>query len=677
MQFIKEIPRLLRWIFSVLLTLLGVMTIARFLFFWAYNPPGKAFSGSAFLLGFRYDLRIVCVIGLAMLIICAIPYLHPFKRIGAKKFWNFLLPLVFLLMVFIYIADYYHFDYLHQRLNASVLNYLQDAGISGSMMWQSYPVVKIFLLFIVLVLLARFVFGRLLRSYQQQRPLNNRRRIGFYMVTVLLFAQCIIGKIVVKPGQFPLRWSDAYALNDDFKANLALNPFQSFLSSLSFRNSKPDIKKVRASYSLMATYLGVQQPDNDQLNYARNYPGDSTQNKPNIVLVICESFSAYKSSMYGNTLNTTPYFKSLCDSGVFFDRCFTPAYGTARGVWATITGIPDVESPGTASRNPSAVDQHTIINDFKGYNNFYFLGGNATWANIRGLLTNNINGVKLYEADDYKAKPIDVWGISDKNLFLESNAILKEQTKPFFAVIQTADNHRPYTIPSEDKAAFQLKSFPTDSLKHYGFESNDEMNAFRYTDFCYQTFMEAAKKEKYFDNTIFVFVGDHGIRYSGKLDYFPKAWVEQGLTCEHVPLLFYAPKLLQPKTNHDVCSQVDILPSIATLTRTPYRNNSFGRNLFDPGPAFDFKSVFHSEKFAFVIDHDVHSIGLVTNEYYYLKNLKSGKVDFVSVTGNEAVPSTPHTDSIQTYLSRLTDAYYETAKYLLFNNKKLPNPATP
>ena len=62
-------------------------------------------------------------------------------------------------------------------------------------------------------------------------------------------------------------------------------------------------------------------------------------------------------------------------------------------------------------------------------NNFYILGGNATWANIRGLLTNNINWVKLYEADDYKAKPIDVWGISDKNLFLESNAILKEQTK--------------------------------------------------------------------------------------------------------------------------------------------------------------------------------------------------------------------------------------------------------
>ena len=79
-------------------------------------------------------------------------------------------------------------------------------------------------------------------------------------------------------------------------------------------------------------------------------------------------------------------------------------------------------------------------------------------------------------------------------------------------MIQTADNHRPYTIPAEDKANFKLKNYPTDTLNKYGFQSNDELNAFRYTDFSFQTFIEAAKKEKYFNNTIFVFVGDHGIR---------------------------------------------------------------------------------------------------------------------------------------------------------------------
>jgi phosphoglycerol transferase MdoB-like AlkP superfamily enzyme len=670
-MLLQRIPKLLRWIFSVVLIFLITMTIFRFIFFWAYNPPHKAFSGSAFFMGLRFDARIACIVGISMMLLSFIPFLNPFRNYKAKGFWNFLLPLVFTILVLFYFIDFYHYDYLHQRLNASVLNYLQDAGISFSMMWQTYPLVRAGILLIIFLLAARFIFGRLLNHYLQQESFYKRRGILLYIISFILLAQLIIGKIVVMPGQFPLRWSDAFTLTDDFKANLALNPFQSFLSTLSFRHSSYDAKKVKEAYPLVAAYLGVQQPDSSKLNYERKYfAADSTAVKPNIVLVICESFSAYKSSMYGNPLNTTPYFNELCRNGIFFDRCFTPAYGTARGVWATITGIPDVESPSTASRNPNAVDQHTIINDLKGYDNYYFLGGSATWANIRGLLTNNINGLHLYEEQDYKASKIDVWGISDKNLFLEANKVLKEQNKPFFAVIQTADNHRPYTIPKEDEANFKKLSFPTDTLKRYGFESNEELNAFRFTDYCYQQFIETAKKEKYFDNTIFVFVGDHGIRGSAG-DMFPKSWTEQGLTCEHVPLLFYAPKLLQPKRIHDVASQVDILPTIASLAKTNYTNNTFGRNLFDTIiPQQQYQNAFRAEEYAFIIDHDVKTIGLVSNQYYFLKNIKTGKEDLVSMINNDPVEKNPQTDSIKSILSQLTGAYYETAKYLLLNNKK-------
>jgi len=668
MLFLHRIPKLLRWILSVVLLLLVVMTIARFIIFFRFNPPGKAFSGSAFIMGLRFDARVTCIVGLGMMLLCAVPYLNPVKNYRAKKFWNILLPVIFLLMLFVFAVDYYHFDYLHQRLNATVLNYLEDAGISFNMMWQSYPLLKIMIGLILVFLLSRFIFGRLLARYQQQESFYKRKGILSYFIIFLVFGGFIFGRI----GQFPLRWSDAYTLSDDFKANLALNPFQSFLSTLSFRNSSFDIKKVRASYPLMVSYLGVNNPDRNTLNFERTHViADSASIKPNIILVICESFSAYKSSMYNNSLISTPFFNELCDNGIFFDRCFTPAYGTARGVWATITGVPDVESPRTASRNPNAVDQQTIINSFTGYQNLYFLGGSATWANIRGVLTNNIRNLKLYEQDDYNAPRIDVWGISDKNLFLEANKILKQQAKPFFAIIQTADNHRPYTIPGEDKDEFRSISFSSDSLKRFGFESNEEMNAFRYTDFGFRKFMEAAKKESYFSNTLFVFVGDHGIRYNGTLEYFPKSWTEQGLTCEHVPLLFYAPKFLQPKRISNVCSQVDILPTIASAVGIPYTNNSMGRNLFDTiSNKVQYGLLLPKEHYAFVIDHDVKTIGLAGNRYYFLKNLKTGKEEMVSMTGNEPIPVNADTDSIKNYLRQLTDAYYETAKYLLLNNKK-------
>ena len=661
----------MRWIFSVVLIFLATMTLFRFILFWSYNPPGKAFTGSAFIMGLRFDLRWAAGIGLAMMILCTIPFINPFKNAAARRFWNFFLPLLFLVLLIFYGADYYHFDYLHQRLNATVLNYLQDAGISFNMMKESYPLFKISTALILFVLLAWILFRKLLFRFQHQTVISPKKNKLLFIIFFLLLVQCVIGKIIVMPGQFPLRWSDAYTLSDDFKANLALNPMQSFFSSLSFRKPGYNLNKVKAFYPMMAGRLGVRQPDSNHLNFERNISWPATASgKPNVVLVICESFSAYKSSMYGSPLNTTPYFAQLCNNGIFFDRCFTPAYGTARGVWATITGIPDVESPGTASRNLNAVNQHTIINDFQGYNHFYFLGGSATWANIRGLLTNNIGDLKLFEEQDFKAAHLDTWGISDKNLLLEANNRLKLQTNPFFAIIQTADNHRPYSIPGEDEHSFKLIHFSTDSLKRFGFDSNEEMNAFRYTDFCYQQFIEAAQKEKYFDNTIFIFVGDHGIRgNAGEL--FPRSWTEQGLTCEHVPLLFYAPKLIKPNRIHEICSQVDILPTVAALAKIPYTNTTFGRDLLDTASLISsFKSLPPAENLAFIFDEGLKTIGLVSDRYYFLKDLKSGKQQMVALTDNSPVPQNLQTENVKLNLSRLTDAFYETALYMLLNNKK-------
>jgi phosphoglycerol transferase MdoB-like AlkP superfamily enzyme len=360
--------------------------------------------------------------------------------------------------------------------------------------------------------------------------------------------------------------------------------------------------------------------------------------------------------MVNNPLNTTPFFNELSKQGIFFERCFTPTYGTARGVWGTITGVPDVSLTKTASRNPAAVDQRTIINAFADKEKFYFLGGSTSWANIRGLLTNNINGLHLYEEGDYKAAKIDVWGISDKNLFLESNKILAQQTKPFFAVIQTADNHRPYTIPEEDLDEFKKQTVPQKQLEQHGFGSVDEYNAFRYTDFTFQKFIEVAKKEKYFDNTLFVFIGDHGIRGDAG-SMLPRSFSDEGLTTVHVPLLFYYPKGLQPSLRKDVSSQLDILPTIAGITGGAYANNSLGRDLLSPAKG----------KYAFVFDPDIKQIGVVDSNHYYNYKIGSTQESFSSVIDNRKIKVSEST--LKEY-RKITDAFYETARYLLLNNKK-------
>jgi phosphoglycerol transferase MdoB-like AlkP superfamily enzyme len=156
-------------------------------------------------------------------------------------------------------------------------------------------------------------------------------------------------------------------------------------------------------------------------------------------------------------------------------------------------------------------------------------------------------------------------------------------------------------------------------------------------------------------------VGDHGIR-GNAAGMLPKSYTEQGLTCEHVPLLFYAPQWLAPQKITDVCSQVDILPSIAGLVKMPYRNAAMGRNLFD--------TVANRTPQAFIIDHDEKTIGILTNDYYFRQNMKTGSENFVPLRNNEPIPVNPQTDSIRKSLHRLTQGYYETAKWMLVNNKK-------
>jgi len=661
----QSIPRILRWIIVVALFFFLLMFVLRVAAFNYFAPPGSHAADmlKSFWLGFRFDAREVGVVCLLLLIAGSIPSLHPFARKTGKTVSLSIVGLFLVTVIILYVFDFLHFRYLLQRLNASALGFLADAKISGTMVWQTYPVLRILLGMLLVFFILFWILKKFYKSIAKTAYTGSKsKRIVLGIFVFLLCALGIFGRV----GQYPLRWSDAFDLGNDFQANLALNPFQSFFSSLSFRSSTFDLAKVKKEYPLVAAYLGVNHPDSTSLSFARTIAppkSDAVFQPPNIVMVICESFSAYKSSMWGNPLNTTPYFNELAKQGLFFDNCFTPSFGTARGVWASITGVQDVELTKTASRNPSMVDQHTIINDFNGYEKFYFLGGSTSWANIRGLLTNNIKDLHIYEDKDYKASTVDVWGISDRDLFKESNNVLKQQTKPFFAVIQTADNHRPYTIPEEDLKEFKKISLPSDSLKKYGFDNNEELNAFRFTDFCYQHFIEAAKKEKYFDNTIFMFVGDHGINGNAG-NMFPPAWSDDGLTRNHVPLLFYAPKLLSPRRLHCVASQVDVLPTLAGLAQISYTNTSLGRDLVKQFATDSGKS-----NLAFIYDANNKDIGVINGAWYYTRN-QQGSQEKMVWADFAAPPNTSHKDSLTVVNRANTEALYETARYMLLHNKK-------
>lgn len=661
-----KLPRVLRLSLFIGLFLLMLMSLFRlglYLYFPAPEGAHSAITG-AFVLGLRYDLRDVCILILPFLILGSFRKLSPFDSVRARRGWLFYFVFFSIILLFFYVFDFSYFAYLQQRLNAQVLNFLEDASISFNMMWQSYPIIKLLIFIGVAAWVCAKFYQYLFRKISNYTPVLTRwKKVVFFIAGFLVMGLGIFGRI----GQYPLRWSDAFSFGDDYLAAVSLNPFQSFFSSLKFRSTSFDAARTRKYYHEMAALLGVDQPDSSKLNFERKVH-DTTSflsftQTPNVVVVICESFAAYKSSMWGNPLNTTPFFADMCRNGYFFDHCFTAQWGTARGVWATITGIPDVQEGPTASRNPLAVDQHTIISDFKGYDKFYFLGGSTTWANIRGLLKNNIEGLKIYEQEDFAAEKVDVWGVSDKNLFLEANKILAHQQKPFFAVIQTADNHRPFTIPQEDLAEFKKLDISKDSLHQYGFSDLAEFNAFRYTDFCYKKFITAAQQEKYFSNTLFVFVGDHGNPGNASAN-FPDAWTKYGLVYTHVPLLFYAPGRLPARRSATLCSQQDILASVASLCKISYRNTTMGRNLFS------LDTMKNKNDFSFIQANTNGGYSIIQNDLYYRFDKAGRRTTFCSIVNNQPVPVNNYTDSLKRAMSSRAEACFETARYMLYNNKK-------
>jgi len=632
-----------------------MFTLQRFITFIVFKSEGKLLSDHlpSFVLGFRYDLRWISFILLPLVVASFFRELSPFYSSRTKKFWTWYLAIATFFIFFFFAADFGCFSYNKTRLNASALNFAEDPGISAAMLWQSYPILWMVAGLVLSVLLIRNMFRKLhgqVSLKTQGKAIQYDRK--WFLVTALFLSMIAYGRMASQP----LKWNAAFTFNDSFKSYLALNPLQNFFSTLKFRKPQFSESKAKELFPVMAELM---QLDKENFSFNRVVPpsSQSLATRPNVVLVLCESFSMYKSSLSGNALNTTPFFQSIADSSIFFNHCFTPHFSTARGLFATLTGIPDVQLSKFSTRNPQALSQHTIINNFKGYQKYYFLGGSPSFNNFEGLVK-NINGVDLMTEGKFRSKPVNVWGISDKNLFSEANNVFAQQKDPFFAIIQTADNHRPFTIPEEDSQFDKKFPLPVE-LEKWGFESVEEYNAFRYFDYSVMHFIEQAKKESYFKNTIFVFVGDHGVSGNAKAVY-PAVWTDERLTEEHVPLIFYAPGLLKPQKRTEVVSQIDVLPTIAGISGITYLNTTLGRDLLHNNS---------TRHYAFTIAHDEGRIGIISDDFYFTKNLNFRGEELHFFNHNQY--SKAQSDSIQREMTELTTAYYETAKYLLINNKPI------
>jgi phosphoglycerol transferase MdoB-like AlkP superfamily enzyme len=577
--------------------------------------------------------------------------------------WTWYLALAHLLLLFVYVVDLGHYAFAASRVNVTVLQFLYNLGTSARMVWETYPVLRGAAALALAAWAVLRLAGALLARAARWEPAGGtrRRRALASAVVALLAAGAVYGKL----SWYPLRWSDAYFSTSTFAADLAHNPVLYFAETLRKRPAAYDLAKVRAARPLVAGFLGLADPDPGQTAFVRrSEPRGAPARRPNVVIVLLESFAAYKTGAFGNPLDPTPRFDALAREGTLYTRFFTPTWGTARSVWATVTGLPDVETHLTATRNPLIVSQHTILNDFSGYEKLYFLGGSLSWANIRGLLAANVEGLRLHEEGSYAAPRVDVWGISDLDLFEEANRVFSATAPPFVAIVQTSGSHRPYTIPP-NRRGFESRTVADAEARRHGFVSAGEYNAFRFLDHALGAFVDGAGREPWFADTIFLFYGDHGL--PANAPHIPAGDAAAGLTHFHVPLLIWGPGLVPGGLRIDtVASELDVLPTAASLAGISHRNAGLGRDLLDP--AFD------GMRFAFTVGDQSSSpnLGLIGPDRAFGMFADGTGKRLIALGGGEAgadlLAREPQTAA---RMEELCLALYETARYLPYANTPL------
>ena len=640
----------------------------------------------AFVYGSRFDLRVGLLFLIPFLLLAPWSWFSPWRGEWKALFWTGYGALVVGFVGLIQIIDFAHFAYLQTKLSAVTLLLLQDWDTAIEMMISSYPVFWLALLLVILMGLAVWwgrsriqywapqsstepagITGSVMSHHEKSRWQQVRYHLPWVLATTILVLGGLIGRI----SQYSLRWSDVHTRPGLSALIIAvsLNPIQNLYDTRRFRASLPfDTKRVETARARMNTWLGVSRGASSLSSgpwYVREVlPKPSAlPGQPNVVLVFLESFAAYKTSLSGNPLGTTPFFDSLAREGIWFDHLFSPHGETARGVFAVLTGIPDVDTSDTSSRNPQAVKQYTIINSFKGYEKFYFIGGSLSWANIRGVLRSNIPDLRIYEEENYTSPRNNVWGISDTRLFGEAVKVFNQQQKPFIGIIQTSGNHRPYTIPAED-TDFQIKTLPQSVLEGNGFSSNEEYNAFRYMDYSISRFITNARQQAWFSNTVFAFFGDHGVPGNAG-PQMPPAWTTLGISAVHTPLVLYAPKLLSPARYHLPGSSIDILPTVAGLMNRSYVNQTLGRDLLDT-QWNDRRAAF------FILDFGISPpMGILRPPWYLTQQgIKADakpslhRIDNATPAKDYATTDPQLTQELQ----QLLLDHYWTSRYMLINN---------
>lgn len=528
---------------------------------------GSAEVWPAFVRGLWFDNVIACyisVLPLAVLLISAAMCCTSRAMRRFATWWYAVLGCVAFMPS---AANVPYFAYFFKNINSSIFEWFGYASTTAGMVTGE----KSYLLYIVQYLLfaALYVFAAFALERRVQRAMHSASALlpklpaiaVRSIVALVLVGLCVFG-IRGRMGYNPIKVSQAYYCRDAFLNQLGINPAFSLLTSalddMRRENRELHLMPYGEAISEARRSLGISGACDSLHVLRRNVKATECgqAKSPNVVVILMESMSANFMQTFGNGEHLTPTLDSLYSHSLAFTRCYSAGIHTNHGMMATLYSFPALMfrnlMKGTVT--PRRDGLPTVLHQY-GYHNMFFMPHEAQYDNMKAFFLSN-GYDDIYAQEDYpKSEVVNAFGVSDHFLFSYALNTIGEKAKtqkPFFATILTVSNHPPFVVPSWFKPH----------------SAAPETQIVEYADYCLGEFLNRAKRQPWYANTLFVVVADHG-KIVGKVKgELPESY-------NHIPLAIFGPGV-QPMRDDHLATQVDIMPTVLSLLGKDYVYDGFG-----------------------------------------------------------------------------------------------------
>ncbi|WP_027124775.1 LTA synthase family protein [Gelidibacter mesophilus] len=535
--------------------------VARFLFFlYNYDVLEVHSFGEFFRLsyyGLAFDTAAILYVNSLFIILSLLPL-----RFAMSSWYQKLVFYVYFITNLIAYAlnyvDFIYYKFNFARTTLSVLDVVKNEGNKTAMFFRfmlSYW--HVYLLFFGVSLLWIYLYRRVkLHPLEYKLPTKS-----YYISSFIGFV--VIGTLIVggiRGGDFrkstrPINLVDASRhVKKMEQADLVLNTTFAFIRTF----GKNSIKKI----DYKVTPEEIQFYIKPIKQYDNNPPS-----KPNVVVIITESMgreylaSFNKDSGIDNYVGYMPFLDSLAQHSLIFPNAFANGSKSIHGMSSVLSGIPSFVDAFTSSSysNQEIQSLVSVLNDLN-YDTSFFHGapngsmGFLGFSNILGF--DHYYGMEEYgNDDDFDGS----WGIWDEPFLQFMKTTLDEKEQPFFSTVFTVSSHEPFKIPEKYN-----EKFPKGHIQMH--------QPIGYTDYAFQQFFEAAKKEPWFENTIFVITADHPNQVYYEV-------YNKVINRRAVPILIYKPDGSLAGIEEKLAQQIDVYPTVLDLIgyKKPFR--SWGRSL--------------------------------------------------------------------------------------------------